>query len=190
MTSREFKYCFCPYDGLQLERPSGHADGVWAKCPQCGFVDYPNPKPCIGVIIEHAGRILLARRGEEPKRGMYDIPGGFVENGETVEAAVAREITEETSLQLVPAPAGASEPLRPGEFRYFASFPDEYGPHRTATVNLMFIAQAETDRFQAGSDVAELQWHSVDAVPTDLAFVHQQIAMQRFLGLYQGRADM
>ncbi len=55
--------------------------------------------PCVGaVVFDPAGRLLLVRRGQEPAKGQWSIPGGRVEAGEPAELAVARELAEETGL--------------------------------------------------------------------------------------------
>src|SRR3954447_10480081 len=66
----------------------------------------PNPSsgkrvPCAGaVVVDADGRLLVIRRGRPPAEGRWSIPGGRVEPGETVEAAVAREVREETGLEV------------------------------------------------------------------------------------------
>lgn len=61
--------------------------------------------PCVGAIItDAAGRLLLVRRGHEPGKGRWSIPGGHVEPGETDEQALAREVREETGLSVRPGP--------------------------------------------------------------------------------------
>ena len=56
---------------------------------------------CVGAIVrDHEGRLLLVRRGTEPGRGLWSVPGGRVEPGETAEAATAREVHEETGLHI------------------------------------------------------------------------------------------
>ena len=57
--------------------------------------------PCVGAIVrDEQGRVLLVQRGREPGRGRWSIPGGRVEIGESDEAAVAREVAEETGLRV------------------------------------------------------------------------------------------
>jgi 8-oxo-dGTP diphosphatase len=65
--------------------------------------------PCVGAVVrDDAGRLLLIRRGHEPSRGLWSLPGGRVEPGETLEAAVVREVREETGLEVrVGAPVGS-----------------------------------------------------------------------------------
>jgi ADP-ribose pyrophosphatase YjhB (NUDIX family) len=60
------------------------------------------PIPCVGAIItDHRGRLLLIKRGHEPDAGLWSVPGGRVEPGETDEEAVVREVREETALSVV-----------------------------------------------------------------------------------------
>ena len=60
--------------------------------------------PCVGAIVhDEDGRLLLVRRANEPARGLWSVPGGRVEAGETAEQAVVRELREETRLTVVPA---------------------------------------------------------------------------------------
>jgi 8-oxo-dGTP diphosphatase len=56
----------------------------------------------VGAVVIHEGRVLLIRRGKEPLRGRWVVPGGTVELGETLEAAIVREVQEETGLVVVP----------------------------------------------------------------------------------------
>jgi ADP-ribose pyrophosphatase YjhB (NUDIX family) len=69
-------------------------------CERCGYAAFFNPKPvgCALARDDH-GRVWLARRGFEPGRGRWSMPGGFVDLGETVETAIAREIEEELAVR-------------------------------------------------------------------------------------------
>jgi ADP-ribose pyrophosphatase YjhB (NUDIX family) len=68
-------------------------------CESCGYAAFFNPKP-VGCALARTGdgRVWLARRGFEPGRGRWSMPGGFVDLGETIEAAIAREIEEELAV--------------------------------------------------------------------------------------------
>ena len=66
---------------------------------------YPErPIVAVGAVIVDGGRVLLVRRGQEPLKGEWSLPGGAVEVGETLEAALVREVREETSLDVVVGP--------------------------------------------------------------------------------------
>ena len=67
--------------------------------------EYP-ARPVVGVggVVVHGDRVLLARRGHEPNAGLWTVPGGGVEAGEPLRAAVAREVREETGLLVEPGP--------------------------------------------------------------------------------------
>lgn len=70
-------------------------------CDRCGFIDYVNPKIVAGSVATAAdGRILLCRRAIEPRRGFWTLPAGFMEEGESVEQAAAREAREEACAEI------------------------------------------------------------------------------------------
>jgi 8-oxo-dGTP diphosphatase len=60
--------------------------------------------PCVGAVVVHEGRLLVVRRGQEPGRGSWSVPGGRVEPGESLTAACAREVLEETGLRVAVGP--------------------------------------------------------------------------------------
>ncbi len=64
-------------------------------CTSCGEIHYRNPKLVTGSVPEHEGSILMCRRAIEPRRGYWTIPAGFMETGETLQQAAARECFEE-----------------------------------------------------------------------------------------------
>lgn len=158
MTRAPFQ--FCPYDGSSL-KPAPDAHGIiWPHCSLCDFVDYANPKPCAGALIVKDGQLLMARRGCEPFKGMWDLPGGFIESDESAEQALIREIREETHLEI-------------HITGYAGSVPDGYGDRRITTLNFYYLAEPTGGDMQPASDVAELKWFPADAIPEGLAFPHQ-----------------
>jgi ADP-ribose pyrophosphatase YjhB (NUDIX family) len=69
-------------------------------CDACGTIHYQNPRVVVGCVPEHEERILLCRRGIEPRRGYWTVPAGFMENGETLQQAAAREAREEALAEV------------------------------------------------------------------------------------------
>ncbi|HWT36019.1 MAG TPA: NUDIX domain-containing protein [Paraburkholderia sp.] len=95
-------YRFCPRCATPLvERADPVHEGGRLRqgCPDetCGYVHWNNPLPVVAAIVEYEGGILLARNAAWPE-GMYALITGFLENGETPEQGIAREVREETSL--------------------------------------------------------------------------------------------
>jgi ADP-ribose pyrophosphatase YjhB (NUDIX family) len=83
---------YCPRCG----QPADVAYPRSITCPHCGYGAYYNPKPVAAAIpVTAAGEIVLLRRGFDPGKGLWTFPGGFVDLGETVEAAAKREAREE-----------------------------------------------------------------------------------------------
>lgn len=69
-------------------------------CTVCGEVHYQNPKLIVGAMPEWQGQILLCRRAIEPRHGLWTLPAGFMENGETATEAAARETLEEANARI------------------------------------------------------------------------------------------
>lgn len=78
------------------------ADDVLPRhvCPQCATIHYRNPKLVVGCIAEWQDRILLCRRAIEPGYGLWTLPAGFMENGESTQQAAARETLEEACARV------------------------------------------------------------------------------------------
>lgn len=64
-------------------------------CAECGYIHYENPRNVVGCILEWQGRVLLCRRGIEPRKNYWTLPAGYLENGETLMEGAARECREE-----------------------------------------------------------------------------------------------
>lgn len=88
---------FCPRCGQPADITFPRSLG----CPHCGYLAYYNPKPVAAVIpVDDQDRVILMRRGFDPRRGCWTFPGGFVELGESVEDAVRRETDEELRISI------------------------------------------------------------------------------------------
>jgi 8-oxo-dGTP diphosphatase len=90
---------FCSRCGAALGQRFAHGRERPA-CPACGFVVYIDSKIACGVVIEHAGQVLLVRRRHQPGRGLWCLPCGFAEADEPPEHAARREAREEAGLDI------------------------------------------------------------------------------------------
>lgn len=71
------------------------------RCESCDFVFYMNASAAVAAfILNEKGELLVCKRGKEPAKGTLDLPGGFIDNDETAEEAIAREIVEELSAKV------------------------------------------------------------------------------------------
>lgn len=71
------------------------------QCADCGFVYYFNPSSAtVALILNEKNELLVCRRAKDPAKGTLDLPGGFIDIGETGEEGVAREVLEETGLEV------------------------------------------------------------------------------------------
>lgn len=123
---------------------------------------YANSAPTASaLVLDDAGRVLLARRAHEPFAGRWDIPGGFLEEGEHPLEGLVRELKEETGLNV--------EPLD-----LFAIEMDRYGgaADAQATLNLYWLVRTTGGAPVAADDVTELAWFAPHELPPrdELAF--------------------
>jgi 8-oxo-dGTP diphosphatase len=111
---------------------------------------YPRwPIVGVGALIFERGRILMARRGKEPLKGWWTLPGGALETGELLDRAVRREVLEETGLVV--------EPVR--VFKIFERImPDAEGRTEYHYVLIDYLCRVTGGQLQAGDDVAEVAW--------------------------------
>ncbi len=140
--------------------------------PDQGSVSYRNPALTVdGVVLlrqpmsvhGESPLVLLVERGNEPFRGMFALPGGFVDFGEDIRDAIDREIQEETGLTGLP-------------FRQFRTFGHPDRDPRGHTVSVVYVAVivGEAPEVVGGDDAVSASWFPVDKLP-QLAFDHAQI---------------
>jgi ADP-ribose pyrophosphatase YjhB (NUDIX family) len=91
---------YCPYCGVPVDRRILFGADR-AVCPQCGWIHFEDPKVAAGVLVEQDGKILLVQRNNEPSRGLWTFPAGFINAHEDPAEAAARECLEETGLQVL-----------------------------------------------------------------------------------------
>ena len=155
----------CPRCGAGLEHRAASV-----SCPSCGLEQYANPAPTAsGLVLDDEGRVLLARRAHDPGEGLWDLLGGFVDEGEDALATLRRELREETGLEV--AEVGA----------FLGAVPDTYGEDGIATLNLYWAVRLVDGRPEPADDVAELEWTPKDRLPprSEFAFANTIQILER-----------
>lgn len=123
-------------------------------CDACGIIHYQNPKMIVGCIAEWEQRILLCRRAIEPRHGLWTVPAGFMENGETTAQGAMRETLEEANARVEIGPLYAMYNI----------------PHINQ-VYILFRARLLDLDFSAGSESLEVRLFDEAEVPWEqLAF--------------------
>ena len=101
MSHHPTDYRFCPRCGGALDLRSLKAgEPERLVCRACGFVFFLDPKVASGVVFPLNGEIVLVQRAIEPRYGKWVFPGGYVDRGESLEAAALREVQEECGLEV------------------------------------------------------------------------------------------
>ena len=158
----------CPRCGSDLELAPGRAD-----CAACGSTYYANSAPAVEGLLERDGRVLLGRRAIEPRLGYWDMPGGFLEEGEEPLAGLRREFREETGLDVAPR-------------EWLGTHLEPYGDHFVLGQTWLVGGDGEP---RAADDVAELRFFGPDELPDEMAFAHQDELLSAWKLGVTGRKD-
>jgi ADP-ribose pyrophosphatase YjhB (NUDIX family) len=139
------------------------ADDGRFECPECGFSTYAHSKATSsGLVVDDEDRVLLAKRANDPFAGKWDLPGGFLEEGEHPLDGLRRELREEAGIEV-------------GDERLLGIWMDryEYRGRVVATLNIYYTARLAEGAPAPADDVAEFRWFRADEVPIgELAFGH------------------
>jgi ADP-ribose pyrophosphatase YjhB (NUDIX family) len=157
----------CPRCGHELERRErGHL-----ACPACGSNYYANSAPAVEGLLARDGRVLLARRAIDPHRGKWDVPGGFLEEGEEPLVGLRREFREETGIEVEPVEWLGTH-LEPYD-NYFV-------------LGLTWLVRGDGEPRPA-DDVAELRWFAPAELPASMAFSHQDELLRAWAARHEHR---
>lgn len=157
------EFTFCPHCATPLVR-ARVGGRTRTRCPGCGYVHFRNPGVGAAVVIfDEAGRLLLIRRGPRMTRaGRWAIPAGYVDYGEEIREAAARELREETGLE-----ADVGAPV------FVAS--NFHDPEKL-TVGIWFEGTVTAGTLAAGDDADDVGYFRLDDLPplafaTDMAYL-------------------
>ena len=128
-------------------------------CPVCGR--WRNRALTVDAVVFDRDKVLLVKRKNEPYRGCWALPGGYMDFDETAQAAAHRELAEETGLE-----ARVS--------RLVGIF-DTPGRHPDQVVSAAYLVTVWQGAARAGDDAAEAEWFPLERLPPDVAFDHDLI---------------
>jgi ADP-ribose pyrophosphatase YjhB (NUDIX family) len=161
MANAEFNYCPCCGTRVNHEERYGKVRPV---CPQCGWIHFIDPKVAAAVLVEQEGRVLLVRRANEPFRGLWTLPAGFINGGEDPAEAAARECLEETGLSV----------------RVTGVLDIISGREHTRGADFIIVYRAEVidGELRPDDDVDAAEWFGRESLPP-LAFRATQIVLSQ-----------
>ena len=156
---------YCSNCGKQVTEkiPEGD-DRPRHVCEACATVHYQNPKIVAGCIPLWENRLLLCRRAIEPRHGLWTLPAGFMENGETTQDAARRETREEACAR-----------VDVGDLYCYLNIP------RISQVYVIFLARLLDRDFSAGEESLEVElFHEADIPWEKIAFPAIEIALRHY----------
>jgi ADP-ribose pyrophosphatase YjhB (NUDIX family) len=126
-------------------------------------MQYRNPAPTVDVILQRDSKVLMIRRKKDPFRGQLALPGGFVNEGETLEDAMKREAMEETSLEVEP-------------IDILGAYSDPRRDPRKHIMSVVFVGIIVGGSGKAGDDAESIEWVELAGIEKEqIAFDHVTI---------------
>lgn len=118
----------------------------------------------VGCIIQYQSKILLAKRGIEPRKHYWNLPCGFMENNETAEEGAIREVMEETGMEVE-----------------IISLHTVFSVPQSNQVYLIFLARSKDDVFQLTDESVEIEFFEEKSIPwTEIAFSSNTFALENY----------
>jgi ADP-ribose pyrophosphatase YjhB (NUDIX family) len=157
---------FCPSCGQRVVVRIPEGDHLPRHvCDACKTIHYQNPRIIAGCVIETEGKILMCKRAIEPRLGFWTIPAGFMENGESVQNAAAREAVEEALAH-----------VRIGSLLAIVNV------LHANQVHITFRASLAVPTYGVGPESLETALYDESEIPwPQIAFLSVEFALQRYL---------
>lgn len=134
-------------------------------CPDCGMIHYINPNMVVGCIPIYEGKIMLAKRGIEPRLGYWNLPCGFLELDEDVKTGAIREVKEETGIDVT--------------INYLHTV---YSVLKSNQVYLIFKAEMQHKEFTLTEESTAIKLFALDEIPWDeIAFSANLFALKKLI---------
>ncbi|CAN8317955.1 unnamed protein product [Cochlearia groenlandica] len=161
---RKIKFCQWCGGTTKHEIPQGE-EKLRAICTHCGKIAYQNPKMVVGCLIEHEGKVLLCKRNIQPSHGLWTLPAGYLEVGESAAQGAMRETWEEAgaTVEVISPFAQLDIPL-------------------IGQTYVIFLAKLKNPHFAPGPESLECHLFALDEIPFDsLAFSSIYVTLNLYL---------
>ena len=160
------KFAFCPYCAAAVKEEFRFNE-MRPVCSACGFVQFFDPKVAVIALVERGHEVLLVKRAVDPAKGLWSLPGGYMDAGEMPQEALRRELEEEVGLS--PRIGGLLD-----------IYPMEHDSGQR--VGIVLAYQARVSRSQeipfAADDAQEAGWFAPHELPSGLAFDSTRLLLQ------------
>jgi len=161
----------CGSDQLHLKVPQGDNLPRYI-CGNCGTIHYQNPKIVVGCLVVQQNQVMLCRRAIEPRKGLWNLPAGYLENGETVEEGALRETWEEAGAKVV-----------------IERLHTVYSLPHINQVYMHFLCYMQNPEYTAGPESLEVAFFTANTVPwNELAFSSTRFTLEHFFSGNQQQA--
>jgi len=138
-------YKYCPFCSNKIVN-----NKELYSCPKCKKFIYKNYAYVgVGMVFVKNGKVLLSKRGMEPRKGIYDIIGGFLEDNEYPDKGIIREVKEETGLNVKIQ-------------KILGIYRDYYGIYDEPTINIIYIGEIISGKMKPQDDISELTWFDLE----------------------------
>jgi len=164
-------YIYCPLCQTPLtDDESGNI--IRPNCKKCGFVHYQNPWPVVSILIVDDERILLGKRSEDPEKGKWALPSGYIEFGNDFITTAILEAKEETGLEI--------------EIQSIINVMSSFYSRRFHFLVIYLKAQVVRGKLKAGDDLEEVNWYSIAEEFPEIAFDEDRDMLTLYIsGNYQ-----
>ena len=153
----------CGSDKIEFKTPIGDNANRFC-CSNCETIHYQNPNVVVGAIPIWEGKIMLAKRNIEPRKGFWNLPCGFLELNETVEEGAIREVLEETGVK-----------IKLGALQTVYNLPD------AQQVYMIFTAEMISNDFKVTAESSEVKLFSKSEIPWEqIAFSSNTFALDGY----------
>jgi 8-oxo-dGTP diphosphatase len=159
------RYRYCPFCKGRLDYKSTR--GLKLKhCTKCDRIFYDNPATGVAILVEKDRKILFVKRNVMPKKNRWALPGGFIEQGETIEKAALRELKEECNME------GRN-------VKILSIFAEQTAIFGTVIAVGVFMTSA-AGNVRAGDDAKEAKFFSIDKMPK-IAFKSHRFFVDKYI---------